>query len=307
MKKSPKTLSVVYRVLAFIAVLSISGCLVDEDSTPTLKNRTTDDIRLLQNGDYFNYIVAGRFTPLGGGSPTLLEGTLNVTYTVESFPLPFTSEAGAPIPGGTIFREYSVLDLGPGNIYRVKRYIQQAPSGALSIVAARADITNNSPTGTRYRVGQYDAVFNPNPLSNPQPVEILASPVPSTNADNETNFRYQYMSGCETPAVDCNPILAQEINLISIEYQGNADVTTYDGRFNTLVVHYNGNFLGPSSPSPLLFNIMGACDSYQGSFTQSNYIFPEVGVVFIDTTCTPSGGGGYFYTASLSNTSVPIP
>ena len=116
------------------------------------------------------------------------------------------------------------------------------------------------------------------------------------------------MAGCETVTTSCVGGIEQQINNISIQYQGNADITTFEGRFNALRVDYNGSFLGGDAPPvPILFNLKGACDKDSASFTQSEYIFPEVGVIFFDSSCTPPGGGGFFYTASLSNTNVAIP
>lgn len=275
--------------------LFLAGCLVDEDDVAPIKNRSTDNFRLIQDGDFYNYRVFVTFTPSGSPSNSV-EGNLNVTYSSTTLPNPFL--AGGNVPG-TIFREYSVLTLG-GTVYTVKRYIRQdTTTGALSVLAIRDGSFDND-VGTLFRIGQ-----NSN-LTAPIAVEILPSPVPSTDASDQFSFVYQYMAGCESGA-SCAAI-EQQINNISIEYQGNADITTFEGRFNALRVDYNGNFLGGDSPPvPILFNLKGACDLDSASFTQSEFIFPEVGVVFIDNTCTPSGGGGFYYTASLSNTNVPIP
>ena len=285
------------RLLAISAItLSLSSCLVNEDDVPSIKNRTTNNFRILTGGEYYEYRVYGQITSNMGVTQSF-EGTLRVEYFSDTIRLPFSLTSVAAL------REETTLNLG-GSVYNLTRFLQQDTTpgslteGKLDVMAVRV---GSAATGTLYRTGENTQ------LNNPHPIEILKSPVPDENEPDAINISYQYMSNCESPNTSCTAAV-QEINNILIRYQGNADVTTFNGRYNTLRIDYDGQFLGPFSPStPALFDIRGACDDDTAMFFGSTYVFPEVGVVFLENSCTAADSAGHHYTASLSSTNVPIP
>ena len=279
-----------FRVLLAITLVSVSGCLVDEDDVASIKNRSTDTLRTLTGGEFFDYVVYGQNTTPTGASQTF-EGSLNVTYTLDSLPNPLNT-------GGTVsvIREDSTLTLG-ASVYTLTRFLQQDFSGSILVLAVRTGGIG----GTIYRTGEN------NILNNPHAINIQSSPVQSTPGLIMTNVEYQYMQGCEAPSTTCTGV-TQTIRDVTITYQGDADVTTFEGRFQALRIDYDGLFLGPLSPNtPTLFDLRGACDENTAMFFGSTYVFPEVGIVFMDNSCTSIAGGGHRYTASLVNTNVTIP
>jgi hypothetical protein len=271
-------------ILVFTGVLVLGGCLVDESDSPTPKSRNgIVTFRTIAGGDFYEYIVQAQVTATGGATPQYFSGTLNVTYTTDTLPGPLTV-------GGTlaVLREDSTLTLG-ATVYTLTRYIQQDGSGTLFVLAVRF-------SGTLYRTGE-DDVF-----TNPHAIAILTSDIPLSG--NVTNVDYQYMDNCESPNTSCSSVV-QTINDSIITYQGDANITTNEGVFEAIRIDYDGLFFGPSAPT--LFDIRGACDEDTATFFGSTYIFPVVGIVFFDRSCTSFSGGGHSYTASLSNTNVPIP
>lgn len=280
----------IFRGLLAITLVSISGCLVDEDSVASIKYRSTDTLRTLTGGEFFDYVVYGQITTPQGISQTF-EGSLNVTYTLDSLPNPLNIGGNV-----SVIREDSTLTLG-ASVYTLTRFLQQDFSGSILVLAVRTGGVG----GTIYRTGENSI------LNNPHAINILSSPVQSTPGLIMTNVEYQYMQGCEAPATTCAGV-TQTIRDITITYQGDADVTTFDGRFQALRIDYDGLFLGPLSPNtPTLFDLRGACDENTAMFFGSTYVFPEVGIVFMDNSCTSIAGGGHRYTASLVNTNVTIP
>lgn len=280
---------VILRLFLALALVSIAGCLVDEDDTVEIKYRSTDTLRTLTGGEFFDYVVYGQTTSPTGITQSF-EGTLNVTYLATTLQPPLNI-GGPLIP---VIQENTTLRLG-ASVFTLTRYLQQDVNGSISVLAS----STTGIGGTIYRTGEDGN------LSNPHPITIRTSPVPSTGG--LANVDYQYMQGCESPATSCSAVV-QDINDITIVYQGDADITTFDGRFQALRIDYNGLFLGPVSPvTPALFDLRGACDNDNATFFGSTYVFPEVGIVFIDNSCTSASGGGHRYTASLVNTNVAIP
>jgi len=269
-----------------LAISSVAGCLVDEADVPEIKNRSTDTFRTLLGGEFYDYRVFGQVTTAMGTSSSF-EGTLHVDYTLDSLANPLN--VGGTVP---VIREDSTLTLG-ATVYSLTRFLQQDLTGTIYVLAVRVGGIG----GTLYRTGENTI------LNNPHPISILTSPVPSSTS-TLNNLEYQYMQNCESPNTSCSGVV-QTIRDNTISYQGDAVITTFDGRFNTLRIDYDGLFLGPSAPT--LFDLRGACDYNTATFFGSTYVFPEVGVVFIDTSCTAVSGGGHRYTASLTNTNVPIP
>ena len=280
------------RLLFVLTIVTIAGCLVDEDSEETLIGRSTATLRTITGGEYFDYLVFGQITTSVGTFPQTFEGTLNVSYYVDTLPNPFI---GGTVPG-LVIREVSTLTLG-ATVYTLTRFLQQDLNGSIYVLAVR----NGGAGSTIYRAGEN------NDLSNPHAINIFPSPVLTTPGVTFNNIDYQYLQGCESPATSCSSVV-QTINDTSLTYQGDAEINTFDGKFQALRIDYDGLFLGPMSPStPALFDLRGACDNNNATFFGSTYVFPEVGVVFMENSCSIPGGGGHRYTASLVNTNVVIP
>ena len=270
-------------------LLPLGGCLVNEDSdTRTTIYRTTDVVRPIVNGDFYDYRIVGNITNSGGGgSSQFVTGTLTVEYNDDnSLPQPF---GGALYPDRVI-REDTTLTLG-GAVYTTKRYIQQNMDGSLQVLAAKS--------GTElYRTGPAD-----NDTGNLQPIVFLTSPVPLTG---DTNINFQYRQGCETLGDTTCASIITTIN-DTVVYRGNSTIDTDVGKFNSIVYESTGS-ISTTTPN-IRLDFRGACSSSNATFYVQTYIFPEVGIVYYDYTCTAQdlSGLGYNFRAYLTNTNVPIP
>ena len=278
-----RPLKFVVSILILLATLFISGCLVDEDSPVRTIDRNTDILHTFSDGDFYEYFVDAQATT--AGNTQFFDGSLTVQYTVTTLPEPFAT-GGIISP---VLQEDSTLMLG-GAIYNLRRYLQQAPGGALSVLAVQYN-------GTLYRAG--------NSIYTPQAVEIIQSPLPTEQTTVPT-IAFDYMAGCESAAPsNCNSTPAQSINK-ALVYQGDAIARTLEGDFVAIRIDFSGSFTSGSAPA--LFDILGACDQDAATFFGAEYISPAVGVVRIENACIAAGGGsGHSYTARLSNTNVPIP
>jgi len=286
-------------LIMLLAISSVAGCLVNEADVPEIKNRSTDSFRILSAGDFYDYIVDGQVTNSSG--TRFIPGTLSITYNTSTLTYPFGSTT--VIPG--VLREETELTLG-GASYRLTRFIQQDANGSIYVLATRDQA---SPT-------LYRTKYRATAASIPEPVQILDSNDPISSGiplSGTTDIDYEYMPNCEAASPCSIPI--QRISNRHVDdptllpptttYQGNADVTTNVGRYQSIRIDYTGRF--STLISSILFDIRGACDKDYASFFSSDYIFPEVGVVYIEHSCTDVSGYGHHYTASLYNTNVPIP
>ena len=117
-----------YGILCSIALLSLSGCLVEESDPPKIINRSTNDVKPIVTGDYYEYEVRGQITNTDGSFASIT-GTLRVDYFTDSIYLPFGSSTQI-----SVIREETVLNLG-GSSYFTTRYIEQNPDGSLQVLA----------------------------------------------------------------------------------------------------------------------------------------------------------------------------
>jgi len=273
--------------LTGILMLSISGCLVSEDKDlNTLIGRSDDTLRTIQPGDFMEYSVSGQLT-IANNTQFFSEGTLNITWENATIPSPF----GDPTQI-SVLKEVTTLTLTPSTFYEALRYIRQQPDGTIDVYAF-----NGRDQNEYYRVGPLD-----NDLGNIAPVSILHSDVKNTGADD---INYKIAEGCET-GQSCTTKILDIIERVT--YDGDAEIQTDVGKFNTLVLRYdNGSFISAVNTIETLFDIRGACEFNKATFNGSYYVFPEVGIVRIDSNCNDGSASGHNYIAILTNTNISIP
>lgn len=278
-----------HRLLTLMAFLIISGaltgCLVEDAAPAKTIYRTTDEVRAIVSGDYFEYNVEGKNTTIDGYSQSFT-GTLRIEYYTDSLIQP-TWLGGGSI---SVIREETTLTIGTS--YTTTRYIQQNVDGSLQVVAANVG-------GTLYRTGPEGG--NNSTL---EPIIFLESPVPQTDT---FPLNHQYLEGCES-GTTCTQVVTTIAE--SVSYQGSGDVTTNKGKFNALRYDYSGVINPAINPFTALFDFRGACnsstDSNAANYYGYAYVFPEVGTVFIDQGCTASTGS-HDFRAYLTTTNVAIP
>lgn len=255
-----------------------------QNESPIIQ-RSTDELRAINSGDFFEYSVSGQYAQVVG-TPTPVTGTLRIEWFADSLTAPLGS--GGTIP---VIRESTTLDLGGGiPIASTIRYFQQDTATGVLQLLAISDGTQNLWVSTENAE-----------LNNLQPIDYFNSPVQSTPGTvRDVNF--DVFSGCDTPSPTC---AAQEATVFDERtYAGESAITTAFGRFNVLRVDYQGAF---NSTLSNLLDVRGSCDANNGNFFGSFFSFPEVGVLFWENSCTASTGGGYSISASLTDTNVPLP
>jgi len=268
-------------MLVLLLIAPLTGCLVKEDKASKVIGRSTDSVRQFVNGDIFQYQIYGQKTNIADPSNPYLSvsGTLTIQYANVFLIDPGT---GSNYPFN-VLQEDTELAMN-GVATTTTRYLKQDSStGALSVMAAKpasSTIRYASTTGT---------------TTNPQPVELLPSPVPLTG-NFDINYRY---------FLDCNPTCNEDaIMRDNITYNGNYEIATNVGHFNSIRYDFS------SSTKPVstgIFDIRGACGTTNTDYNGAAYIFPEVGVVFMDFQCFPTSGDSFTIRANLSSTNVPIP
>lgn len=272
-------------LLAVIVMFSLTSCLVNEDKAPRIITRSTDTLRTLTGSEYYEYVVEAQVTSSASATPQVVNGTLTISYTAATLYEPFNT--GNLIPG--VFIEATSLTLG-GTTYFANRYIKQAPDGSLIVLAANPT-TSPYTTSTMYRATTTGG-------NTPQEITYFNSPVLSTGT---IDIHYDYLQGCETLSACTGPV-AFETDTIT--FLGDADITTNKGRFKALRLDYQGTV---ASTIATVFDIRSGCDTGNGTFFGSTYVFPEVGIVYMENSCTASDTSGHRFTASLRSTNVPIP
>jgi hypothetical protein len=273
----------------FVVMLMLGGCLVDDnaDPPPLIERDPVDGDTFIQleSGYFMNYdIVRGQVTLAGGSTQSLNGGSLSVEWTVANIPAPFDDD-----PDISVLRETTTLRIGVE--YVSIRYITQDPDGTIKVVAYPHPNVNSY-----YRVSPTDD------SSNIQEVPIMPSPVPSTGTDD---LNLHIFEDCTRP--QCG---SKILNIFeSREYRGDNDTQTNSGRFQTLRINFNNGTLTPTLAGITpIFDIRAACDPERSTFFGYYDVFPEVGIVYFENSCTSNTDqSGFSFSASLRSTNIPIP
>ena len=267
-------------VLLLITVL-LPGCLVNDKKSSKTIPRTTDRLRPIIGNEYFQYNITGQRNYISGGSTQPVTGTLTVKYSKINLLLPSGTDTISAI------QEDSTITVN-GTTQSIVRLLQQdAAIGTLSVIAINFG-------GTIYYVGQNDQ------WDSPLDVVFLPSPIPLTG-NNTVDF--QYFSGCPPTCTATVATLTEDVT-----FKGNADIQTNVGKFNAIKIDFSGS---TKLASPIIsngpFDFRGACSATNTDYSGASYIFPEVGVVFVDYTCTSSDSTIDTLQIKLTSTNVAIP
>ncbi|NOZ53406.1 MAG: hypothetical protein GXP08_09760 [Gammaproteobacteria bacterium] len=266
-------------------LLLLSGCLVsDDEELKTLIDRDNNTLHTIKAGDFMEYRVAGQVT-IAANNPQFVTGTLTITWENTQIPRPF-----GDTPPIDVLKEITTLTLGSTS-YETLRYIKQQTDGTIDLYAF-----DGANPDEYYRVGP----DNEN-LGNIAPVSILHSDVKTTGTEN---INYKIAEDCKTGLSCTNKIMSITNN---VTYQGDAEIQTDVGKFNTLRLDYDGSLIPSFTNIATIFDIRSACDESNAKFGGNLYIFPQVGIVRIDQRCNNLAGGGHDYTAVLTNTNIAIP
>jgi len=195
----------------------------------------------------------------------------------------------------SVIKEISTLTVN-GASQTIIRWIQQDPiTGSLSVVAINLSSSN-------YYVGQSDA------WDTPHAVEFLPSQVPQTG---NYSIDFQYFEGCDSGKTACSaadPTKTTVVNMTEdITFKGSAEIQTNIAKFNAIKYNFAGSTTLAKIAGP--FDFRGACSVKDGDYSGSSYIFPEVGTVLLDYTCTAADGSGIVDSlrVNLTSTNVYIP
>jgi hypothetical protein len=270
--------------------LTLSGCLVESSDPLPVTERTTDNLRIINSGDFLVYRLSGQRST--NGTVTGVSGRMTVTWTDDIIPNPH-------IPGTNVdvLKEETVVEYDNAPTSTTVRYVTQDPDGSLNVHAFRqkADIL-------------YAGDYIPSQIQfTYQPIQFVSSPLANTS----TTFSYRVLDACgET---ECAVSLRQitEAN----EFTDDVAITIDAGKqYQTLYYVYTGFFLeNNTAPLQLPFDFRTSCASIPiTEITGEYYYFPEVGLVRFLSSCTgidDSNGNnvGHRISGSLISASFPLP
>ena len=268
----------------------MTGCLVESSDPLPIKERSTDTLRQIIGNEFLQYRVRGQVTLPTGGAPVFVNGTMRIEYSSTSIQSPEVPLGiDQPIP---VIREETTLSFDEtSSTFTSVRFLDQDPDGTIHVVAY--------PGSEIYWTAEEGAN-----LSVISPIKLIDSPVPSSG---ENPISFEVRSGCNTGG-SCTESLVriQELQ----KFQGDSVIATIAGRFNVLRVDSANGLLTPLIPGDILeiFDIRAACDPKSSSFFGTQLIFPEVGLVYFENSCTSNQAGvGHSFSAELESTSIPIP
>ncbi len=279
--------------------LTLSACLVNHDNATTWQ-RTTDNLRIYQPGDYLNYELSGY--DVSGASASPITGSMQIKYATHA-PL----QKPAPLNGESVnaMQESTVLSISLGGSpiinHTVARYIVQDNLGNVTL---HAFDNPNQNTNTYFWV----TGDSPNTsTSEPTPVVITPSPYVVQNSSYRFNI-----SDCNTTQT-CTPEF--EYMMETQKILRTEDKVANVGKFSAFRVEFdNSTVTKTGSPSDPFINVdfrefcnsLSSTSTVTTSFSGNMWVFPEVGVIKYEMSCT-SGSRTIQLNASLSGTNIPLP
>lgn len=293
----------------FLLVQLIAGC-GSTDSDEQIIPRTTDNVRLYQNGDYIEYDVTGtvtdtRFSRDSSGNnfvypnenegscfPELVtpspaksfEGTLSVIwYTNPDLTMP-PGGGGFPV---NVIREESTLTISgdeTGSWTSIRYISQNQNTGEITLRAFGDNVAANDYfwASTARTIDKANLSIITSPV-------ILNSPVILTT---DTSLDYFINSGCDGSQV-CLEELRHYTGIQTFVGENPGGVTTYFGRIEPIGYAFRGDIEDTSTVRTTvtgLFDIRAFCSEGNkgiASFSGAAWILPELGVVKIENAaCT---------------------
>lgn len=273
-----------------VASVLLSGCLVQKDKKPAKTYQSsTNTLHTYVSGNVITYDLTKYSDP-----PEF--GTLEVKWEQAALLQdPFSTTTSYSVLKETT-SIYSNGNTSPDE--STVRYIEQGSTGSLFLRAIH-DITSQLPTDNYWLSDQATV-----PSGTLDRVEILHSPF---TLGDSLQIDFDVMEGCSGSS--CLQSLGHFSNHLDTADTAVVSGTRYGTFSNAYLVSYQGLVTTTAFPLPF-FDFVDICHTtgsastlHSGSF----YIFPEVGVIKIENSCTSGTNQVVNYTATLRNTNIPLP
>ena len=273
----------------------LSGCgNTSVDPSQITIPRTTNKLRLIQDGDYTEFKVTGTFTdpeldinptdstinlvtgttgycePKVNTTTTAFNGTLRIDWSAAQLTQPFSG--GAMLD---VMKQVTTLtlDITPPGTVTTTEYISQDPTtGSVTLHAF-----DGNPG-----LSQYYWVSNVADLGSINNPVVLPSPLPANGTNGGTYFVNQ---GCDGNSA-CTQSIRSYTNNLTFTGENIDGLKTALGKFNPLSYVYLGSMLDTNSPSVLAtLDMRGFCDTQNAFFKGVAWVLPEVGLLELDNSC----------------------
>jgi hypothetical protein len=303
-------------IALLILAAALSGCNNSITPEQQVIKRSTNDLRIITDGDYIEYTVTGtktepalerdatnnRINLTGNGSCRPKEvsseesftGTLRIDWSANP---PLTE----PLSGSTtvdVMKQVTTLTLEGSSPVTTTEYISQDKSGSISLyafddnpgmsqynwvsTASRTQIVldadGNSVLDSNNNVVTED-VANLGSIVSPV---VLPSPLPSSGSSNGV---YYVNQGCEGSSA-CTESIRRFTNNLTFLGENPGGLNTALGKFNPLGYLFTDALQDTSSTSvEAMLDIRGFCDMRESFFKGVAWVLPEVGLVELTNTC----------------------
>ena len=279
-------------VLAIISAATLSGCLVEKKDLVQIA-RTTNELRVYQDGDFISYNVTATTIPLIG-IPTTQNGTLTVQWSQhDDLTRPVTL---TPVP---VIKETSTLNLGGATNEGTVRYISQDDllnPGQITLHALEAG-------SLRYWLSD-DATDLDTTASS---IFFYSPIIPGIKPRTD----FFAMDDCEGNA-NCNSGIGRYIDDQNVVGDSTA-ITTSLGKFlNPFQINFSGSSTPSPAPLPVTFDVRNICDTditqHGDAGIGTMFVMPEIGMIRMENRCRRVLSSDIvIYTITIRSTNIPLP
>ncbi|NOX76221.1 MAG: hypothetical protein GXP17_06330 [Gammaproteobacteria bacterium] len=287
-------------LMAIATGILLSGCLVSKKD-PVFIERSTDNMRIYQDGDFILYDVSKILVT--GPTTQNTTGTLRIDWKATA-PLPDLNKPGDVI---TVLKELTTLNFpndDAGSDIATVRYISQdddinSPSyGSIRLHAFEA------PGQGKYYWLNLDGSTNGDPVVKP----FTVFPSPLSVGQQDLGVEFYVMEGCNPE--NCSSEIGKFTDNPTIDGDTTQIRTNLATYVNPFEISFNGEALptGGSTVLPVLFDIRGACGANQQgktTFSGRMFVMPEIGVLQMTTTCIYGTGNVAEYFITYNNSNIP--
>jgi hypothetical protein len=268
--------------------VAFAGVAQKQDDPPGFHYRTTNALRTINDGDYLEYNVTGQVAN-NIGQLSIVTGLMRVEWFDDQLAEPLSGVSTIPV-----LREVTTLTLDQeATTYTSVRYLQQQPNGLK--VLAFSGVPDLLWAGSDSAPDDGAALMG---------FTSMPSPVPTSA---ERLYTFPIWEGCQDAPVCASKLMT--FNDFRV-FVSDAPIMTDLGGFSSIYIGYSsGGFSPDVSTMPALVDIRGYCDSTSAHFDGAMFVFPQIGVVYWENSCTALDGSGYSstLTGSLSATNIDIP
>lgn len=295
-------------LIVVVVITSLPGCLVKKKDLDKIA-RTTDNLRIYQDGDYIIYDVIAVRLPNNSPTPETLYGTLRIDWNAhQNLIQPVTNNS---IP---VIQEIMTLNLNGASETGTVRYISQDTNGKVTLHAIEATGIEehywlNTQGNNNLTTTEFFTIFNSPITFGDQDFDSYNPKTDITTTNSSVSF--YILEGCEGQA-SCNSSIGQFSDDHDV-VGDSTEITTNLGVFvNPFRIDFYGSATPTPAPFPVVFDIRDVCGTgpTQHGFASNGimYIMPEVGMIYMSNTCYDAGTGDVMqYTYTLSNTNISLP